>query len=226
MGCRGDALASPPVLGHRPGVARIRRHLVAARVTGVKPVLAPPPLDPLLARRETTPSPFAPLAWAAIGALEFCRNGRDQRPLCGSVRGWRCATHPASRPGHRGYSPSRPRTVPPPRTLAEARQSRRTSPGILREGRRRFHYDFKRPLESPALGLQPRQFPLFGRHPPVAHPVGRPLRRCLPPMTQGLLDQPPFLGHPSRRVCIPLFPRLCAPTLLAGFTFAPGRLSV
>lgn len=34
--------------------------------------------------------------------------------LCGSVRGWRCATHPASRPGHRGYSPSRPRTVPPP----------------------------------------------------------------------------------------------------------------
>ena len=225
MGCRGDALASPPVLGHRPGVARIRRHLVAARVTGVKPVLAPPPLDPLLARRETTPSPFAPLAWAAIGALEFGRDGRDQRPPL-RVRPWLALRHPPR------FQARSPRILPfkaahrSPRTLAEARQSRRTSPGILREGRRRFHYDFKRPLESPALGLQPRQFPLFGRHPPVAHPVGRPLRRFFPPMTQGLLDQPPFLGHPSRRVCIPLFPRLCAPTLLAGFTFAPGRLSV
>ena len=93
MGCRGDALASPPVLGHRPGVARIRRHLVAARVTGVKPVLAPPPLDPLLARRETTPSPFAPLAWAAIGALEFGRDGRDQRPPL-RVRPWLALRHP------------------------------------------------------------------------------------------------------------------------------------
>lgn len=87
-------MASQQILRHREGMARIRRHLLAALVTGVNPVLAHQPLYPLLARTVATPLQFAHHAWASIGALEFGMNGLESASICESVSPLRPATPP------------------------------------------------------------------------------------------------------------------------------------
>lgn len=76
---RRREVSGEQILCHRQAVLRIRRHLVAPLVARMDAVVTHQPFDPFLASREASGTQLTNHVRTAIGALEFCMNGPNER---------------------------------------------------------------------------------------------------------------------------------------------------